>query len=90
MPTVSAHSSLTSSHSDELYNILRANLVERARDKESIVRVQAAVALSKLASSENQNDLDEDESSMTEILIELLQYDPSPLVSKPSTQCSLT
>ncbi|TCD67325.1 hypothetical protein EIP91_000246 [Steccherinum ochraceum] len=62
----------------DVYEELRSNLLERIRDKESTVRVQAALALCKIC------DIDDAESSPTieEVLIESLTYDTSPDVRR--------
>lgn len=54
--------------------------MERARDKEPIIRAQAVVALSKLAGSEDVSDLREDELSIMEVLLDTLAYDDSACV----------
>ncbi|WFD43046.1 chromosome condensation complex Condensin, subunit G [Malassezia psittaci] len=56
---------------DELYNTLSTLLLERITDRESSVRVQAAVALARLQGSE------EDETNTTRLLLHLLRHDPS-------------
>ena len=52
--------------------MLRDNLLERVRDKESPVRVQAAIALSKLCGSEDDPN---EEPKITDIIIDVLTYD---------------
>lgn len=47
-------------------------MLERIRDKESSVRVQAAIALSKLCGSEENPD---EEPKITDIIIDVLTYD---------------
>jgi len=59
---------------------LRACLLDRTKDKESSVRVQAAIALSKLAGSEDPDDLEENEMEAIEVLMDMLQYDISAYV----------
>lgn len=61
--------------SDELFVMLRRCLLERSRDKESAVRVQAALGLAKLQSADD--DEDEDEESIAQVLLDLLRYDPA-------------
>ena len=58
--------------SDDIYNVLRDNLLERVRDKESPVRVQAAFALSKLCGSEDDPNV---EPKITDIINDVLTYD---------------
>lgn len=66
--------------SEELYVNLEAALLERVRDKEVAVRVQAVVSLGKLQDGEDPDDLDDGEQSLTELLVDVLQYDPAPYV----------
>lgn len=61
--------------SDELFVMLRECLLERSRDKESAVRVQAALALAKLQSADDEEV--EDEESIAQVLLDLLRYDPA-------------
>lgn len=55
--------------------MLRQCLLERSRDKESAVRVQAALGLAKLQSADDEED--EDEESIAQVLLDLLRYDPA-------------
>ena len=64
------------SPSDELYQTLSGFLLERITDRESAVRVQAAVALARL-----QGD-DEEDTSTTRLLLHLLRHDPSAEVRR--------
>lgn len=59
--------------SDETYGLLRESLLERIRDKENPVRVQAAIALSKLCGSEDPDE----EPKITDVIIDILTYDSS-------------
>ena len=55
----------------------------RARDKEAIVRQQAAIALMKFRpNGEEDEESDADEESVNDALLDLMIHDPSPLVSK--------
>lgn len=63
--------------SDDLYILLRKSLLHRSRDKESAVRVHAALGLAKLQSGEDENDLEEGQEPLSEVLLDLLQYDPA-------------
>lgn len=56
---------------------LKKCLLDRARDKEAAVRVQAALGLAKLQSGEDEDDLEEGEESLADILLDLLRYDPA-------------
>ncbi|KAI9791351.1 MAG: hypothetical protein M1833_001542 [Piccolia ochrophora] len=68
---------------DDLFQVLRLGLLKRAKDKESMIRVQAILGLGRLAGNETeaeQNDGDsEDEGSggLLERLLEVLQNDQS-------------
>jgi condensin complex subunit 3 len=55
-----------------MYISLRKSLLERSRDKETAVRVQAALGLAKLQSGE-----DEEEESLGDVLLDMLRYDPA-------------
>lgn len=68
--------------STDIYAELRSSLLDRLNDKESSVRVQAAIALSKLASTEQVDDLRDDEQLLEDTLAESLAYDPSACVQK--------
>ncbi len=72
--------SITSFVSEDIYNTLRTTLVERVRDKESFIRVQAVAALAKICGSEDPEELAEDEQTATEVLEDLLAHDPSACV----------
>lgn len=52
--------------------------MERVRDRETPIRVQAIVALSKLAGSEDVSELEDGEQSILQVLVEALTYDTSP------------
>ena len=57
--------------------ILRASLLDRVRDKETPVRLQAVIALARLQrGEEGSDDLGEDEENLTDVLIDVLQHDP--------------
>jgi condensin complex subunit 3 len=56
---------------------LKRCLLDRARDKEAAVRVQAALGLAKLQSGEDEDDLEDGEESLGDILLDLLRYDPA-------------
>lgn len=63
--------------SDDVYQSLKRCLLDRARDKEAVVRVQAALGLAKLSSGEDEEELEEGEESLAEVLLDLLRYDPA-------------
>lgn len=63
-----------------MYKELRASLVDRLLDKESLVRVHAVSSLSKLAMSEDPDDLDEEDEPILSHLGNSLLSDPAPYV----------
>jgi len=75
---------------EDLYELLRSCLLERIRDKEPSVRVQAVIALSKLQNSatiESDLDLeasedDEEEVSPTKALLRIMTHDASAEVRR--------
>ncbi|WWD20683.1 hypothetical protein CI109_105159 [Kwoniella shandongensis] len=67
---------------DDLYVLLRKSLLERARDKEAAVRVQAALGLAKLQSGEDDDDLEEGQEPLGEVLLDLLRFDPAAEVRR--------
>ncbi|WWC92262.1 uncharacterized protein L201_007216 [Kwoniella dendrophila CBS 6074] len=67
---------------DDLYVLLRESLLNRSRDKEAAVRVQAALGLAKLQSGEDEDDLEEGQESLGEVLLDLLRYDPAAEVRR--------
>ena len=71
---------ITSVPSEDMYDSLRIALMERVRDKESFIRVQAVAALAKICGSEDLEELEEDEQTATEVLEDLLAHDPSACV----------
>ena len=77
--------SLTLFDSEDVYHILRAALIERIHDKETPIRVQAAVALSKLCGSEDPSDVEDDELTAIDVLFDTLSCDPAAYVFPPSS-----
>ncbi|EPS93226.1 hypothetical protein FOMPIDRAFT_1056181 [Fomitopsis schrenkii] len=69
---------------EDLYSSLRSSLMERTRDREPPIRVQAIIALSKLAGSEDVSELDEGEQTIMEALLDAITYDTSPDVRRAS------
>ena len=72
---------------EESYHLVRAGLVKRVRDKEPMVRVQAVLALSRLAGTDNGEEEDaasddDDSYGLLERLLEILQHDPSAEVRR--------
>ncbi|RUS13222.1 hypothetical protein BC937DRAFT_95656, partial [Endogone sp. FLAS-F59071] len=64
---------------EDLYQKLKKNLLERVRDKETGVRVKAAIALSRMQGDE---ETDQDGQTVTKQLIDVLQHDPSSEVRR--------
>lgn len=62
--------------SEDLYQKLKKCLFERVRDKEAPVRIQAVTALSRLQNADDEED-EVDGRTVSEKLIDILQYDPS-------------
>lgn len=60
--------------------VLRTALIERVHDKETHVRVQAVIALSRLCGSEDPADTDEDEPMAIDVLLDTLNCDPAAYV----------
>jgi condensin complex subunit 3 len=63
--------------SEDLYQKLRSSLLDRVYDKETPVRVQAVIALSKLCGSETEEDTEEGEQTATEVLLDIMAQDPA-------------
>ena len=61
--------------SEDLYSQLRTSLIERLDDKESFVRAQAVVALSKLVGCEDPSEIGDDEQPIVMYLLDSLCYD---------------
>ncbi|KAL1941783.1 hypothetical protein VTO73DRAFT_6783 [Trametes versicolor] len=81
---------------EDLYTNLRATLLDRLRDKEPTVRMQAVIALTKLSYSEDPSELDEGEPSILETILDAMAYDTSSdvrraaLVNLPPNPQTLT
>ncbi|KAI6040837.1 nuclear condensing complex subunit [Pisolithus marmoratus] len=67
---------------EDVYMMLRAALVDRVHDKETNVRVQAVVALSKLCGSEDASDVNDDEPTAIDVLLDTLACDPAAEVRR--------
>ncbi|SPO20133.1 related to Condensin complex subunit 3 [Ustilago trichophora] len=65
---------------EKLFQTLKSFLLNRAKDKESPVRVQAVIALTKLQTADD--DEDEDSQDIKQALIETLRFDPSAEVRR--------
>ncbi|KAI5983442.1 hypothetical protein EDC04DRAFT_3008794, partial [Pisolithus marmoratus] len=68
--------------SEDVYMMLRAALIDRVHDKETNVRVQAVVALSKLCGSEDASDVNDDEPTAIDVLLDTLACDPAAEVRR--------
>ncbi|KAG8763595.1 hypothetical protein FRC12_008487, partial [Ceratobasidium sp. 428] len=66
---------------DDIYEMLRSSLLNRAQDKETFVRLQAAIALAKLQRGENEQE-EEREVYLSDVLIDMLQHDSAPEVRR--------
>ncbi|KAI0634669.1 nuclear condensing complex subunit [Trametes polyzona] len=62
---------------EDLYGTLRTTLLDRLRDKERAVRMQAVIALTKLSYSEDPSDLKEGEQTILQTLFDTMACDPS-------------
>ncbi|KAF8940555.1 nuclear condensing complex subunit [Dissophora ornata] len=62
---------------DDLYTQLQESLLERVRDKEAAVRVQAVFALSKLQAGEEEEGVPDNDENVVQTLVDLMQHDPS-------------
>ncbi|KAL1742526.1 nuclear condensing complex subunit [Schizophyllum fasciatum] len=67
---------------EDMYTKLRSGLLARVYDKESPVRVQATIALSKLIGTDDADDLPDGEPTILQTLIEVLTADPAPEVRR--------
>ncbi|CAE6447886.1 unnamed protein product [Rhizoctonia solani] len=66
---------------EDIYESLRSSLLERAQDKETFVRLQAAIALAKLARGEDMQ-REEREIYLSDVLIDMIQHDSAPEVRR--------
>ncbi|KAF9188617.1 hypothetical protein BGZ51_000480 [Haplosporangium sp. Z 767] len=62
---------------DDLYVQLKDSLMERVRDKEAAVRVQAVFALSKLQGGDDDADEEGERDNVVQKLLDVMQHDPS-------------
>lgn len=63
-----------------MYAELRTNLLDRLLDKEPLVRAHCVTVLSKLAASEEPDDLEDDQQPIVTSLLNSLFYDPASFV----------
>ncbi|CAE6456848.1 unnamed protein product, partial [Rhizoctonia solani] len=66
---------------EDIYESLRSSLLDRAQDKETFVRLQAAIALAKLARGEDMQ-REEREVYLSDVLIDMIQHDSAPEVRR--------
>ena len=67
---------------EEVYSTMHSTLINSANDKDAAVRVQVVIALGKLACGEDLSAREGGVQSLTEILRNLMQFDPSPEVRR--------
>lgn len=67
---------------EDMYVTLRSSLMERASDKEHIVRIQAVLALSKLVQGEDPDELPDGEQTILSLLEDIVVHDPSAYANK--------
>ncbi|KAK0449796.1 nuclear condensing complex subunit [Desarmillaria tabescens] len=67
---------------EDTYDILRDGLIERICDKEPLIRSHAVAALSKLAGTEDPDELQADERTILELLLDVVAYDHSAEVRR--------
>ncbi|CAL1698734.1 unnamed protein product [Somion occarium] len=63
---------------EDLYKLLRETLIERVKDKEVPIRVQATIALSRICGA----DEEDEKPTIIDVLQETVQYDPSAEVRR--------
>ena len=67
---------------EEVYGTLHSTLINSANDKDATVRVQVVIVIGKLAHGEDLPAREGGVQSLTEILRNLMQFDPSPEVRR--------
>lgn len=60
---------------EDMYSMLRDNLMDRLSDKEPLIRSHAVAALSKLVGTEDPDEVEEGEKSILEILLDVVSSD---------------
>lgn len=63
--------------SDDMYQLLRKSLLQRAMDKEPAVRSQAVLGLLKLQSGEDEDELEDGQEPLIDTLLYMLRCDPA-------------
>lgn len=66
--------------SEDTYNELRAALMERLNDKETLIRAHAVIALARLIGTEDPDDVEQGEQTIAQILLEVIVTDPAAYV----------
>ena len=61
--------------SEDTYNLLRESLMDRIKDKESLIRTYAVVALSKLIGTEDPSEIVDGQLTTLETLLETMSLD---------------
>ncbi|KAG5635107.1 hypothetical protein H0H81_012436 [Sphagnurus paluster] len=80
---------------EDIYAELRSSLMDRTSDKESSIRVQAVISLSKLSGAEDPSEVTDGGPLVLDVLLDLLAHDSSPdvrraiLVNVPITQATI-
>ncbi|KAG6815820.1 hypothetical protein H0H87_011119 [Tephrocybe sp. NHM501043] len=69
---------------EDAYNLLKDGLIDRICDKETPIRAYAATALSKLAGSEDPDEVAPGEKTILDVLSDVISYDPAPEVRRAS------
>ncbi|KAG6849522.1 hypothetical protein H0H93_007772 [Arthromyces matolae] len=67
---------------EDTYNFLKDGLIDRICDKEAVIRAHAAMALSRLAGTEDPDEVAPGEKTILEILTDVLTFDPAPEVRR--------
>ena len=67
---------------EEVYGTIHSALIKSSNDKDTAVRVHVAIVLGKLAHSEDLEAIEGGVKSLTNILWNLMQFDPSPDVRR--------
>ncbi|TFK34512.1 nuclear condensing complex subunit [Crucibulum laeve] len=67
---------------EDTYELLRESLMERICDKESLIRVHAVIALSKLIGSEDPDEVEDGEKTILEVLLDVVSHDPAAEVRR--------
>lgn len=66
--------------SEDTYNELRVSLIQRLYDKETFIRVHAIIALSKLVGTESPDEIEQEEQTILQTLLDIISTDPAAYV----------